>query len=315
MPSTVKVRIKAARNLVSSTAPSRGHHVGAPGVPLGGSVHRPPPSGQGSVSGLASPLAPRPGSGSASLVLPPLPDTAVSVTLGGHEAISEYDDDELDDMACPSERSSGVPSRLQGIMGGHGADEGGSGSGGGHQQHSEYRRGTVTSRCYSARTRTVRRAVHPAYGEEFRFDVADDTLLQDEPLLFHVWEVGASSSSGQSSVGCVYIDLNPLLMRTANLEKVEGEAPSAGMATPDAKNSAAGGGRDRALSGSIGNERESLEAAPPSLSLTPSSSMRDGVVSAGAHGGLEVDGWFPLYDTLGGFRGELGLSVKLNFIG
>ena len=99
------------------------------------------------------------------------------------------------------------------------------------------------------------------------------------------------------------------------LEKVEGEAPSAGMATPDAKNSAAGGGRDRALSGSIGNERESLEAAPPSLSLTPSSSMRDGVVSAGAHGGLEVDGWFPLFDTLGGFRGELGLSVKLNFIG
>lgn len=28
-----------------------------------------------------------------------------------------------------------------------------------------------------------------------------------------------------------------------------------------------------------------------------------------------VDGWFPLYDTLGGVRGELGLSVKLNFIG
>ena len=28
-----------------------------------------------------------------------------------------------------------------------------------------------------------------------------------------------------------------------------------------------------------------------------------------------IDGWFPLYDTLGGVRGELGLSVKLNFIG
>eukprot|EP00980_Cylindrotheca_fusiformis_P028031 scaffold22577_cov122-Cylindrotheca_fusiformis.AAC.10 len=29
----------------------------------------------------------------------------------------------------------------------------------------------------------------------------------------------------------------------------------------------------------------------------------------------KIDGWFPLYDTLGGVRGELGLSVKLNFIG
>lgn len=28
-----------------------------------------------------------------------------------------------------------------------------------------------------------------------------------------------------------------------------------------------------------------------------------------------IDGWFPLYDTLSGVRGELGLSVKLNFIG
>lgn len=32
-------------------------------------------------------------------------------------------------------------------------------------------------------------------------------------------------------------------------------------------------------------------------------------------GGGIIDGWFPLYDTLGGVRGELGLSVKLNFIG
>ena len=28
-----------------------------------------------------------------------------------------------------------------------------------------------------------------------------------------------------------------------------------------------------------------------------------------------IDGWFPLYDTLGGVRGELELSIKLNFIG
>jgi C2 domain len=28
-----------------------------------------------------------------------------------------------------------------------------------------------------------------------------------------------------------------------------------------------------------------------------------------------IDGWFPLYDTLGGVRGELGLSIKLTYIG
>lgn len=33
------------------------------------------------------------------------------------------------------------------------------------------------------------------------------------------------------------------------------------------------------------------------------------------NGESKIDGWFPLYDTLGGVRGELGLSVKLNFIG
>ena len=28
-----------------------------------------------------------------------------------------------------------------------------------------------------------------------------------------------------------------------------------------------------------------------------------------------IDGWFPIYDTLGGVRGELGLSIKLTYIG
>ena len=274
MPSTVKVRIKSARNLVASASPSRGRH-GGPGVPLGGG-HRPP--------------APRPGPGGP-IVLPlgGLPDTAVTVTLGGHESISEYDDDELDDMAP-------------------GAPSAGGGGGGDHEGDGRHHRGTgagtVTSRCYSARTRTVRRSIHPAFGEEFRFDVADDTLLQDEPLLFRVWEVGESPSAGQSSVGCVYIDLNPLLMRTANLEKAEGETGPAGAATtPDAKAPSTGGGRDRTRSGSLGNE---AEAVPPSLSSTPTPSMRDSFVTPGAHGGLEVDGWL---------REGLGLSIKLNFIG
>lgn len=34
------------------------------------------------------------------------------------------------------------------------------------------------SRCYSARTAVVRRNLNPVFNEEFRFEVADDTLLQ-----------------------------------------------------------------------------------------------------------------------------------------
>ncbi|CAJ1956513.1 unnamed protein product [Cylindrotheca closterium] len=33
------------------------------------------------------------------------------------------------------------------------------------------------------------------------------------------------------------------------------------------------------------------------------------------NGESKIDGWFPVYDTLGGITGELNLSVKLNFIG
>lgn len=33
------------------------------------------------------------------------------------------------------------------------------------------------------------------------------------------------------------------------------------------------------------------------------------------NGESKIDGWFPVYDTVGGIKGELNLSVKLNFIG
>lgn len=33
------------------------------------------------------------------------------------------------------------------------------------------------------------------------------------------------------------------------------------------------------------------------------------------NGESKIDGWFPVYDTLGGIKGELSLSVKLTFIG
>jgi C2 domain len=107
---------------------------------------------------------------------------------------------------------------------------------------------------YSAKTRVCRRTLNPVWDEEIRFDVSNDTLLQDEPLIFQVCDSDALSAD--ESIGRVYVDLNPLLTQTASTNDDDEE------------------------------DRHHY-----------------------------LDGWFPLYDTLGGVRGELELSVKLNFIG
>jgi len=178
---------------------------------------------------------------------------------------------------------------------------GGAAGGGGADTTTGGGSSTRTSRCYSARTRTVRRSVNPIYNEEFRFEVPDDTLLQDEPLLFHVWDLtGASTTKGgggrgqHGSIGLVYVDLNPLLTRTA--------IDAAGM---DAEKSGSGsGGNEDQTEGR--NERcGSFGASSGEFNVSGRDSMNaeKGGLSAGV-----IDGWFPLYDTLGGVRGELGLS-------
>ena len=88
-------------------------------------------------------------------------------------------------------------------------------------------------------TKTVYNTLTPMWGEDFRFDVSDDALMQDEPIAFRVLD-------GDALIGTVYIPLHPLM-------------------------------RDD-------NDRSS------------------------------VAGWFPIYDTLQGIRGELRVSIKLQFI-
>lgn len=61
-------------------------------------------------------------------------------------------------------------------------------------------------------TSTYRKSLNPIWDEEFRFEVADDSILQDEPLEFKVYDQGFSTSE---LIGVAFIDLNPLIMRTA----------------------------------------------------------------------------------------------------
>ena len=193
-----------------------------------------------------------------------------------------------------------------------------------HQQpstgiHSGTTNSARTSRCYSAQTRTIHHSTNPTYNEEFRFEVADDTLLQDEPLLFHVWDIGDVSSSTNSnnttpprlsskksngSIGLVYIDLNPLLMRSAN-EDTEDE---------NEKND------DNDDQQQVNNNTPNTTRIERSGSVGSSSGGELGNTTGGSGANIKeglgvIDGWFPLYDTLGGVRGELCLSIKLTFIG
>lgn len=150
--------------------------------------------------------------------------------------------------------------------------------------------GQETEKTYTARTKVCRRTLNPVWDEEFRFEIADDALLQDEPLIFKVCD--SESLGADESIGLVYIDLNPLLMQTAKGEDYDGNKNSSNIFR-------SGDLSDFARDAAAGND------------LTrSSSSARNSSTPSGV-----IDGWFPLYDTLGGVRGELGLSVKLRFIG
>ena len=224
MPSTVKVRIYAARNL--------------PAVD----------------SRLAATQL--------SLSSPSLPDVYVAVTLGGHSGlVADYDDSSNHGETARA----GSYKSLNYNASTFSVSWSGLGGGGG---------GTDPKRkMYSAKTKVHRRSLDPTWNEEFRFEVADDTLLQDEPLIFKVWHSDAIGSD--ESIGLVYVDLNPLLTRTAT-EDYEGRNSTDESSAGDRSSRNAGKGR----------------------------------LSSGV-----IDGWFPVYDTLGGVRGELKVSVKLNFIG
>lgn len=148
--------------------------------------------------------------------------------------------------------------------------------------------GAETEKTYTARTKVCRRTLNPVWDEEFRFEVADDTLLQDEPLIFSVRD--SESLGADESIGLVYIDLNPLLMQTAKGEDYDANKSSSAIFRSGDFSDLGGLSSDAAV-GSAASSRNI--GAPSSV----------------------IDGWFPLYDTLGGVRGELGLSVKLRFIG
>jgi hypothetical protein len=94
------------------------------------------------------------------------------------------------------------------------------------------------------RTQICRRTLNPVWNEDFRFEVNDDSDLQNEPLTLKIMDYDQITYN--DSIGTVFIDLNPLLTWNSN---------------------------------------------------------------------AQISGWFPIYDTLSGVRGELNAQVRLQFFG
>ena len=271
-------------------------------------------------------------------------DVYTTVSLGGHAGIiSEYDDTNNDNNNSGSDHH-------------HGSEHTATNPNY-YKPRNHYKQNSKKKRkFYNARTRVSRKmntssSVKWEDDNEFRFEVFDDTLLQDEPLIFKVMESEGGSTSGggggstggggggtagrreNGSIGLVYIDLNPLLMKSVimseekddeekkknemkhdivqmKIDEEEGGDRDGHSKMDMIFTSPKGGGdfqlrkqRTRSRSGSLG---------------TPHDDKKDKVKrsssgGSGSSGGV-IDGWFPIYDPLEGVRGELGLSIKLNFI-
>ncbi len=104
----------------------------------------------------------------------------------------------------------------------------------------EIRFGTLDAQ----RTSIFRKSVNPVWNEDFRLEISDDAMLQDEPLELRVFDYDAIAAD--DVIGSVMLDLNPLL-----------------------------------------------------ASETSS----------------QLSGWFPIFDTIQGMRGELNIQAKLQFFG
>lgn len=64
------------------------------------------------------------------------------------------------------------------------------------------------------KTHTCKKSLSPVWNCDFKFEVMDDSTLQDSPVEFSVMDQDLYSSE---LIGNVYVDLNPLIMRTAHV--------------------------------------------------------------------------------------------------
>ena len=209
MPSTVKVRVKAARHLPIRDRSGPNNNNNNNNTTNSG--------GGGGASGLSNLLQHSNSNSSASSLHSTICcDPYVVVSLGGHAAA----------IASAFEEQSS--SSILTTVGGNMSSSNNNNNTSNNPNNNKNQDRVVTPRPgYEARTKVCRRTVTPIWEEEFRFDCSDDTLLQDEPLIFkvfdsvapdtnHAFVLSTGGGTVDISIGQVYVDLNPLLTRQSD---------------------------------------------------------------------------------------------------
>ncbi|OWZ09454.1 hypothetical protein PHMEG_00017840 [Phytophthora megakarya] len=73
----------------------------------------------------------------------------------------------------------------------------------------------ITFASFEAKSSVSKKTLNPRWDEEFRFDVADDSVLQSQPIEFKLMDHDVYTTD--ATVGLVYVDLNCLLMRDGHV--------------------------------------------------------------------------------------------------
>uniref|UniRef100_A0AAV1UQN5 C2 domain-containing protein n=1 Tax=Peronospora matthiolae TaxID=2874970 RepID=A0AAV1UQN5_9STRA len=73
----------------------------------------------------------------------------------------------------------------------------------------------ITFASFEAKSSVIKKTLNPKWDEEFRFDVADDSVLQSQPIEFKLMDHDVYTTD--ATVGIVYVDLNCLLMRDGHV--------------------------------------------------------------------------------------------------
>ncbi|TDH71838.1 hypothetical protein CCR75_007265 [Bremia lactucae] len=73
----------------------------------------------------------------------------------------------------------------------------------------------ITFASFEAKSKVSKKTLNPRWDEEFRFDVADDSVLQSQPIEFKLMDHDVYTTD--ATVGIVYVDLNCLLMRDGHV--------------------------------------------------------------------------------------------------
>ncbi|KAJ2026402.1 hypothetical protein GGI06_000179 [Coemansia sp. S85] len=181
---------------------------------------------------------------------------------------------------------------------------------------------------YPLRTSIARRTLDPVWNENFRLEINDDAYLQNEPLEFRLLDY--DSITANDLIGSVYIDLNSLLADEFEIDQEYSHGSS------KRESLHTGGDSDDECPGPAG-DMDGLDSADrancagdvasdgspvghsSAASVRSSDTSHEGFIGE-TTGVLNtytrtLGGWFPIYDTMCGIRGELKCQIILQYFG